>query len=79
MDQRRKWRAQEDEVVARWNSATERHRLAQLSIANHAAAQDAAADAKALQAEVDAARAEVDAVRRQVARLKVEFSTGKRY
>lgn len=79
MDKRRTWRAQEELVVARWNSATERHRLAQLNIANHAAAPDAAADDKALHAEADAARAELHAVRRQVARLKVEFNNGKRY
>ncbi|MDA0225588.1 MAG: hypothetical protein O2975_05685 [Proteobacteria bacterium] len=79
MDKRRTWRAQEELVVARWNTATERHRVAQLNIANHATTPNEESDEKALKAEAEAARAELDAVRRQVARLKVEFNSGKRY
>jgi len=50
--------------VQRWNAANERFR---------------AAHAGNLASEVDAARAELETLRRQVARLKSEFSTGKRY
>ena len=64
MDKRAHWRAQEEELVARWNAATERYRVAH---------------AENLMAEAAAARAELDALRRQVARLKVEFTSGKRY
>ena len=64
MDKRNTWREQEQQLIARWNAANERFRLAH-------------ADNQA--AEADAARAELEILRRQVARLKVEFSTGKRY
>jgi hypothetical protein len=64
MDKRKTWRDQEQDLVQRWNAANERFR---------------AAHAGNLPAEVDAARAELETLRRQVARLKSEFSTGKRY
>lgn len=75
MDKRRTWRAQEQELVARWNSAVARHKdvLAEMARAGG----DSTSQALVLKA--DAARAEMDAVRRQVARLKVEFNSGKRY
>ena len=75
----RTWREQEERVVARWNAATERHRVARQAIAEAAAPAGEPGDAQALQAEEAAARAELNAVRRQVARLKVEFASGKRY
>jgi hypothetical protein len=61
--------------VARWNSAVARHKdvLAEMAQAGG----DSTSEALVLKA--DAARAEMDAVRRQVARLKVEFNSGKRY
>jgi hypothetical protein len=64
MDKRLNWREQEQQLVARWNAANERYRAA------HAGNQ---AD------EAEAARAELELLRRQVARLKVEFTSGKRY
>ena len=64
MDKRRTWREQEQRLVERWNAATERYRIAH---------------AENLMPEADAARAELETLRRQVARLKAEFSTGKRY
>ena len=75
MDKRKQWRTQEQELVARWNSAVARHKdvLAQIALAGA----DATSEALALKA--DSARADVDALRRQVARLKVEFNSGKRY
>jgi len=75
MDKRSRWRAQEQELVARWNAAVARHRdaLAEIALAGG----DATSEALVLKA--DAARADIDALRRQVARLKVEFTSGKRY
>ena len=64
MDQKKKWRDQEDQLVARWTAANERYRLAHASN---------------VPAEVQAAQAELETLRRQVARLKSEFNTGKRY
>ena len=64
MDKRTTWREQEQQLVARWNAASERFRAA------HAGNQAA---------EVKAAQEELELLRRQVARLKSEFNTGKRY
>ena len=64
MDKRTTWREQEQQLIARWNAANERYRVA------HAGNQPA---------DTEAARAELEVLRRQVARLKVEFSSGKRY
>jgi hypothetical protein len=75
MDKRKTWRLQEQELVARWNTAVARHKdvLAKIALAGGESA------SSALALEADSARAEVDALRRQVARLKVEFNSGKRY
>ncbi|HTP62747.1 MAG TPA: hypothetical protein VMJ14_11755 [Burkholderiales bacterium] len=64
MDKRATWREQEQQLIARWNAANERYRAA------HTGNQTA---------EAEAARAELEVLRRQVARLKVEFTSGKRY
>ena len=71
------WRQQEQELVARWQAATERHRMAHLELAT--ATQVAGSPDDALVAKVKAASVELEALRRQVARLKREFMTGKRY
>ncbi|MDH3319807.1 MAG: hypothetical protein OEO84_08980 [Betaproteobacteria bacterium] len=76
MDKRKLWREQEQQVVERWNAAEARYREV------HAALQRQAGDgaeAEALKQEIERARADIEAVRRQVARLKVEFTSGKRY
>jgi hypothetical protein len=75
MDKRSRWRAQEQELVARWNAAVARHRdaLAEIALAG------GEATSEALVLKADRARADIDALRRQVARLKVEFTSGKRY
>jgi hypothetical protein len=75
MDKRKAWRAQEQDLVARWNSALARHNdvLAEIALASG----DSTSEALVLKA--NSARAEMDAVRRKVARLKVEFNSGKRY
>ncbi|HEX6268292.1 MAG TPA: hypothetical protein VFZ81_15515 [Burkholderiales bacterium] len=75
MDKRKRWRTQEQELVARWNSAVARHKdvLAEIALAG------GVSTSEALVLKADSARAEMDALRRQVARLKVEFNSGKRY
>lgn len=70
-DQRKQWREQEQVLVERWNAATERYRSAQAKLALEPSDE--------LKLEAAAARSEIDALRRQVARLKVEFVSGKRY
>jgi len=74
MDKRKTWRAQEQDLVARWNSAVARHRdaMAQMALVG-------GSTSEALRLEAERARAEVESLRRQVARLKVEFNSGKRY
>ena len=71
------WRQQEQDLVARWQAATERHRMAHLELAT-ATQVDGSPD-DALVAKVKAASVELEGLRRQVARLKREFLTGKRY
>jgi hypothetical protein len=75
MDKRKAWRAQEQELVERWNAAVALHREVLAEIALNPGA--SASEALALKA--DSARAQVESLRRQVARLKVEFNSGKRY
>jgi hypothetical protein len=79
MDKRKAWREQEQQLVERWNAAAERFRDAQAALSSPSSESgDAAPDEeKLLKAKV--ARAELEAVRKQVARIKVEFSAGKRY
>ena len=74
-DKRRTWREQEQRLVERWNAAAERYRVVQAEVtllAGSALPED-------LKTREQTARAEVDAVRREVARMKVEFNSGKRY
>ena len=75
MDKRTQWRMQEQELVARWNAAVARHKeaLEQMALA------EGNATSEALVLALNSAQAEIDAVRRQIARLKVEFNSGKRY
>jgi hypothetical protein len=75
MEQRKRWRTQEQELIARWNAAVARHKdvLAEVALAG------GDSTSAALLGKLDSARAEMDFVRRQVARLKVEFNSGKRY
>jgi len=79
MDKRRAWREQELELVARWNAASERYRDAQSEISRqHLSPGDGVPSAEAL-LKAETARAEIEAMRKQIARLKVEFTNGKRY
>ena len=78
MDKRKAWREQEQQLVERWNAAAIRLRDAQAALSSSSEDGDSAPhEEKLLKAK--AARAELEAVRKQVARLKVEFSAGKRY
>ena len=70
-DKRKAWREQEQLLVERWNAATERYRSAHAKLTLEPSDE--------LKQEAAAARSEIDALRRQVARLKVEFVSGKRY
>jgi hypothetical protein len=76
MDKRTQWREQEQQVVERWNAAEARYRDVHAALQRHAGN---GAEAEALKQDVERARADIEAVRRQVARLKVEFTSGKRY
>ena len=78
MDKRKQWREQEQQVVERWSAAEARYREVHAEFQRQAAA-GAKAESEALKLEIDRARADIEAVRRQVARLKVEFTSGKRY
>jgi hypothetical protein len=71
------WRQQEQELLERWQAATERHRSAHVELAAAAKAHGTPDDT--LLEKVKAASAELEALRRQVARLKRDFLTGKRY
>jgi len=74
-DKRRTWREQEQRLVERWNAAAERYRVVQAEVSQLSGG----ALPEDLKVREQTARAEVDAVRREVARLKVEFNSGKRY
>jgi hypothetical protein len=74
-DKQKHWREQEQELVNRWNAATDRYREAQAA-AMLAPQGDAAPDSAQA---VEAARVELESVRKRVARFKAEFSAGKRY
>ena len=71
MDPRKKWREEEQRLVERWNAAATRYRDIQVAL-------QAGGDGE-LRLQAEAARAEIEAVRRKIARLKVEFNSGKRY
>jgi hypothetical protein len=73
MDKRKRWREEEERLVARWNAAALRYREVQAEISSQGA------ETEALKLKAQTARAEIEAVRREVARLKVEFNSGKRY
>jgi hypothetical protein len=78
MDKRKVWREQEQRVVESWNTAITRYRDVQAELEREQRAAGGGASEE-LRLKAEAARAEVEALRKQVARLKVEFSSGKRY
>ena len=79
MDKRKAWREQEQQLVERWNAAASRFRDAQAALSSTSSESGDAAPHEERVLKAKAARAELEAVRKQVARLKVEFSAGKRY
>ncbi len=76
-DKRKQWREQEQQLVERWRVAEERCRNAQAGLTDPPP-EGGAASGESVR-EVHAARAELDGMRKQIARLKAEFSAGKRY
>ena len=82
MDKRRAWREQEQLLVERWNAATQRYSEAQAEVTRQRLPQGDGTPTQPTEECVrteEAARVELEAMRKQVARMKVEFSTGKRY
>ena len=79
MDKRRTWREQEQQLVERWNAATERCREAEAELTRQRLPRGDGTPSDECVRSAEAARVELEAMRKQVARMKVEFSTGKRY
>ena len=79
MDKRKVWREQEQRLVERWNAAAARQRDAHAEMARQQPGDGNGTPSSELQLKVEAANAELEALRREVARLKVEFTSGKRY
>jgi hypothetical protein len=79
MNQRRTWREQEQQLVERWNAATERCRAADAEVTRQSLPQGGGVPSDECLRSAEAAKAGLEAMRKQVARMKVEFSTGKRY
>ncbi|MFL6572448.1 MAG: hypothetical protein ACJ8G4_11885 [Burkholderiales bacterium] len=77
MDKRKTWRAQEQALIERWNATATRQRDLEAEIARQRDAGGAPSPELLLDAE--RSRSAMDTVRREVARMKVQFSTGKRY
>ncbi|HXM83395.1 MAG TPA: hypothetical protein VN929_15905 [Burkholderiales bacterium] len=78
MDKRKVWREQEQRLVERWNLAAERYKKVHEEI-SRLQAEAGGALSEDLAQKAQLARAEIEAVRREVARVKVEFNSGKRY
>ena len=79
MNKQKYWREQEQELINRWNAATDRYREAQAAVTLQVAPKGDGRQTKDGGRAVEAARAELEAVRKRVARFKAEFSAGKRY
>ena len=77
MDPRKAWRAQEQSLIVRWNAAASRAQALQTQITRQSEA--GGMPAAQLLLEAERSRSEMEAVRREVARMKVQFYTGKRY
>ncbi|HYU68966.1 MAG TPA: hypothetical protein VEL09_06500 [Burkholderiales bacterium] len=79
MDKRKAWRKQEQQLVEQWNAAAGRFRDAQAALSSRSSENADAAPDEENELKAKVARAELEAVRKQVARIKAEFSAGKRY
>ena len=79
MDKRKAWREQEQRLVERWNAAAARQRDAHAEMARQFPGDGSGGPSAEILLKVEAANAELEGLRREVARLKVEFNSGKRY
>ena len=79
MDKRKAWREQEQKLVEEWNAAAARQRDVHAEISRLQPTPDNSGPSADLLLKAEASRIEIEALRRKIARLKVEFSTGKRY
>jgi len=79
MDKRRSWREQEQQLVERWNAATERCRETEAEVTRQRLPQGEGVPSEECVRSAEEARVELEFMRKKVARMKVEFSTGKRY
>lgn len=70
------WREQEQRLLERWNAASLKYRDAQTALVQSKPTGGPTTEQISAS---DAARVELDHMRKQVARLKAEFSSGKRY
>jgi primosomal replication protein N len=77
MDKRKAWREQEQDLVARWNAAAARQRALQSEMTRQS--DPGGVPVAQLLLEAEQAHSEMESVRREVARMKVQFYTGKRY
>jgi len=73
------WRKQEEQLVARWSDATERHRRIHQELSARQFADGIAAPDDDLSLRARAVIAEIETLRREVARLKRQFLSGERY
>ena len=73
------WRKQEEQLVARWSDATERHRQIHQELSARRLADGKAAPEDGLSLRAQAVVAEIEGLRREVARLKRQFLSGERY
>lgn len=78
MDKRKVWREQEQQLIERWNAVSERYRDAQALVSSQSLPDGGGPSEESL-LKAKTARAELEAMRKQLARMKVEFSAGKRY
>ena len=79
MDKRKAWREQEQRLVERWNAAAARQRDAHAEMARQQPGDGSSAPSAEILLKVEAANAELESLRREVARMKVEFTSGRRY
>jgi hypothetical protein len=73
------WRKQEEQLVARWSDATERHRQIHHELSARQLADGIAAPDDDLSLRERAVLTEIEGLRREVARLKRQFLSGERY
>ena len=73
------WRKQEEQLLARWSDAAERHRQIHLELSARRLADSTAAPDEDLSLREQAVIAEIERLRREVARLKRQFLSGERY